>query len=1292
MRNLIFILLLCLYADYSHAKDTPYYHFNQLAARQGLPTSITSLCSDRKGLLWIGTPRGVYSFNGERTRKHGLPQSVGQETHYINELSCDYQNRIWVITANGVSFFTYENDSLQTFMRNGRPVRCNDVGIEQDRLFFPVRDSLLIYDRQLQESRAVPMGDGAEYILQMTEYDSRYYLILNEYWKLKLLDKHTGNILPSPFEDIADIHCFYKDSAGNFWISPYGKGVKCYTPDGKLLADYNTGNSAMNNGVVLHIEEWDKNIWLATDGGGINIIYPETGTIEVLSSHNNHRFPANSVSCLWQVSNCMWIGMVRAGVLEVKKGFITTYTKEMKEQGTGMSEDCPLCLWEDEDGRIWIGTDGGGINSFEPKTEKFTHYPDTQGEKIVSFCPLSKDELLVSSFSKGLYRFNKRTGTYKRFFLPDKKVDSVIANSGAPTNLYVNEKGEIGIYGESVFRYSFDKNQLMPVNHNLSRVNPSWVYIGGYRNSSFFCDRNNIIRYDRETGKYTLFDELSRTQILAANVDCRGNLWIATPNGVRRINLSTGYKEKIKLPNNGNDVITSLVADREGIVWMGALGLIYAYDTRKNNFVVYNEMDGVLPNDFLPKPIWVTEDGNVYMGGSEGLICINKSLKNDFQPSLLDLQLGDVLIDGTYVSPDENNHKLEVNNHFSSLQLYVQSEDVSMFHKHIYRFRIRGLDEEYMETSHPYLFLHTIPSGNYRITVQYIQNDGVWSREFGLLNLIVLPPWWLQPWFIALSVIVVAFLVIYIVWRHEQWLQQKLKEEERENYRNKVKSLININHELRTPLTLIYAPLKQLASDRQVPYELRTSLQGIFKQARQMKNIIDMILNMRRMEVEKNILHMSPQVFNEWLQNIVEDFRDEFNRRNIELSLTLDPAIQTMYFDVNQCGIIVNNLLTNAYKFSDENSKIFIVTRLEANGNYVRVTVKDENTTLRQEDISNLLVRFQEGNHSIQGFGIGLPYAKQLVEMHGGMMGAENNEGKGTSFFFTLPYRQGAASIQSKPQTFLNHIEAGGLLQASRATDYKEKFHSVLIVEKDRDLCNYLRSNLQTWFEEIYEAHDGMEALPVITTRLPQIVISSVKMPRMNGFELCRNIKQNPKLSYIPVILLTAFVDESAMEEGYRLGAEAYIAKPFDMELLSIQIRNILHNRNTIKRHYATLDPPVPLQKNLNHVNEHLLLELNRIINENIGNADMDVNFIAHEMGMSRASLYNKTKGIMETGISEYILKCRLNHARRLLEATTLSISEVAEQAGFKHARNFSTLFKNASGVTPSEFRKQFAE
>ncbi|WP_333615452.1 ATP-binding protein [Bacteroides pyogenes] len=1277
--------ILSLYAD-----RLPYYHLKQLSIREGLPSSVTSLYDDQNGALWIGTTQGVYRFNGTRIKKYPLPTPLRQGTHYISKIQGDNQNRTWVFTTKGVSYHEKGQDSLRTLLYRRRAVKASTLLADGDEVIIPTTDTLLTYSKDLSLTKTLPLKSSGTYIFELLRYDTRHYLALTSRWELKIIDKYTGELTSAPFSESTNVYCLYQDNEKSYWISYYGKGVKRYEQAGKLLAEYHTGNSDLSNDIVLDIKEWDKSIWLATDGGGVNVIYPETGEVEVLSTQTNRDFPANSVACLLRSDNHMWIGMVREGVLGVEKGFITTYTTSVPNQPSGLSEKCPLYLWEDTDGTIWIGTDGGGINRFDPDTELFTHYPRTFGEKIVSICPLTESTLLVSSFSKGLYLFNKKTGDYHRFVFPDRSIEEKLVGSGSPINLRVNSKKEIELYGSSVYRYLPSEHRMEPIIVNLKPLNTSWVYIGDHRSNPLFHDRSKVFRHNVSTKQFEMVFYEKDNQIMAADLDSSGILWIAGPNGVSRIHPDNGQKEDIKLPD-GNDVITSLIADRDGVIWMGSLGVVYAYDSKKNHFIIYSEMDGVLPNDFLSKPVLETADGNIYMGGSEGLLRINKPLRPSTGLQLAAPVLQEVFLDGAAVAVAPS-LELRVPHHFSSLYIHVQLKGADVFRKRIFRFRIKGLNDEYIETAQPFLSLHTLSPGDYRITTQCTQNDGSWSEESVLLDFEVMPPWWKQIWFIALCIGAGILLLVTLIHTHNRRMKHKLQEEERKIYKEKVRALININHELRTPLTLIYSPLKQLLNSRRIPREQQIKVQSAFKQARQMKNIIDMILNMRKMEVEENILRMSSTALNDWIRAILDDFREEFSMREITLGFEPDENIEEMYFDRNQCEIIINNLLTNAYKFSEEHSTVTVSTHLEEEGKYIRIAVKDEGEGLREEEIGHLFTRFYQGQHNIQGSGIGLSYAKQLVEMHGGSIGAKNNEGKGACFFFTLPYRRESTHIKSVPQAYLNAVappEEEQQVRIHNGSDNQEKFHSILIVEDDRDLCHYLICHLQSVFKEVYEAHDGIEALPIIASRTPQLVLSDVRMPRMNGFELCRYIKQKPEMNYIPVILLTSCVDDAGMEEAFKLGAEAYVTKPFDMDLLLIQIQNILKNQKIVKKHYATIDIPEEEREELIPADEHFIIQLNRIINENIGNGEMDVNFIARQMGMSRASLYNKTKRMMKTGVNEHIIKCRMEHACRLLETTHLSINDVAEQCGFRHSRNFSTLFKNTFGESPSDYRKK---
>lgn len=1290
---LTFIVLVFLFTP-TRSNVSAYYYFKQISLKEGLPSSITAIYDDNEGFLWIGTIYGAYRFDGEKLKKYPQPDHL-QESHYITSILGDTWENIWVFTKEGISRYNPEKDTFEFLLRDGKPIKTNTLLSDGDHLIIPAPGVLLRYSKELEYISDIPIKDGHQQtgLVKIQKYDEQYYIASTAYNQLILINRRTGEVRESPFGKQTPIQDFYMDSQERYWISVYGEGVSCYTRQGKLITTFDSCNSMLSHDVILDIEERNGKIWLATDGGGINIIDPATQQIKILSNTLNAQFPANSVSCLHNGTNNMWIGMVREGVLGAKENFITTYSKSPKNDPAGLSEKCPLCLWEDTDGKIWIGTDGGGINCFEPQTEIFTHFPSTFGGKIVSICPYSANELLLSSFTQGIYIFDKKTGDCRRFLIGDKALDNRINRSFNPVNLFINRENEIEFHGGYFYRYNKTNRVFAKMDVPQGPYGGSWVYMGEYHSNYYFQNKDCVFRRHKLTDRYEMVCDKTDRQVLAACVDTTGILWIADRGGLSTLDIATGKTTNISLPDN-NDLVTSLTIDRKGIVWMGTPGALYAYFPAEKRFVILNESDGVLPNDFLPKPVLITQDNNVYMGGAMGLVRVNRLLSQPYQlASNLKLGLLDIQLNGTNVLPDRTGRipSLDISSQFTSLSVHAKLDGTDVFRKRIYRYQIEGLNSDFTESSKSHFMIQTLPPGEYQIKVQCTQSDGLWSPSFTLLELNVLPPWWQSTWFVLFIFGLSLLVVAYVIYGWKKRLQQDLKEKERQIYKEKVQALININHELRTPLTLIYTPLKQLLDSKQMPYELRSKLRGAFKQARQMKNVINMVLSMRKMEVGQNALHLIPTSLNPWLQTIVDDFKDEFEIRNIRLLFSPDDTIDVVAFDMNQCEIIVNNLLMNAYKFSHPNTTVTVSTQLDETNRFIRIAIKDEGIGLGDENPENFFIRFQQGHHNIQGNGIGLSYAKQLVEMHGGTIQAMNNEVGGATFFFTLPCQQETIQMQCPVKPYLNELLPKHSCIAQNTELSPTKFHSVLIAEDDPDLSDYLVANLQSVFEVIYKANDGMEALPLIISHLPQLIISDVVMPRMDGLELCRRIKQNVELNYIPVILLASRVDEPSTEDGYKMGADAYVAKPFDMDLLLIQIQNILNNHNIIRQHYSGSDinKEVKTETARNLIDEQFVIQLNRVIRENRMNTELDVIKISQLMRMSRASLYTKMKTTIGMGVNEYIIKYRIEYACQLLATTELSIREISEQTGFLHSRNFSTLFKNLTGDSPSDYRKK---
>ena len=299
--------------------------------------------------------REIYRFNGEKIKKYNLPYLLRKNSHYINDIFGDNEERIWAITSQGISYYEYEKDSLQIFLRHNQPVKASIITTEGSKLLIPVTDTLLVYEKELKHSKAIPLKTTGIHIIKMEPFDSTHYLIINNAWEIKLLNKHTGEITDSPFGESSNAYDLYKDSSGRYWVSFYGQGVKCYNQDGQLLTSYNTRNSNLSNDIVLDITEWDKAIWLATDGGGVNIIYPDTHDIQILSNKENRQFPANSVTCLCHSNNHMWIGMVREGVLGAEKRFYHYLYQSCTKPSLRLVRQMPLMPMG------MIKTDGSGL-------------------------------------------------------------------------------------------------------------------------------------------------------------------------------------------------------------------------------------------------------------------------------------------------------------------------------------------------------------------------------------------------------------------------------------------------------------------------------------------------------------------------------------------------------------------------------------------------------------------------------------------------------------------------------------------------------------------------------------------------------------------------------------------------------------------------------------------------------------------------------------------------------------------------------------------------------------------
>lgn len=745
--------------------------------------------------------------------------------------------------------------------------------------------------------------------------------------------------------------------------------------------------------------------------------------------------------------------------------------------------------------------------------------------------------------------------------------------------------------------------------------------------------------------------------------------------------------------------VMSVTSDQHGRLWIGSNERLLSWMTTQKHFILYGIPDGVAPNEYLPKPRLLSSEGDVYLGSVNGLLRIASTLpKEHSEPPVL--ELADVFVGGErmeYISGKKPILKIPEQSRTITIRIKAHNKDI--FRKPAYCYHLQGYEKEPIYSYLPELVLNTLSAGTYQITASCTTRSGEWTDDYPIAELTILPPWYRTWWFILVCVLTALLAVglsIYsILRRKENRMKLAMKEHEQEVYEEKIRFLININHELRTPLTLIHAPLKQLIEQFPAKDASYRILQNIVRQSDRMKNLLNMVLDVRKMEVSQSTLHIESTYLEKWLEEIVEDFIPEASQKHITLTRHPLAGIESFYCDKEKCTTIITNLLINAIKYSNEGGEINIITSLSEKRDRVRISISDQGPGLKDIDISKLFTRFYQGENSRPGSGIGLSYSKILAEQQGGSVGALNNvDSAGSTFWLELPLNIKPGKLILQPQPYLNELLASteNIESVPDQSTFRSETrdYTILVVDDNIELVDYLTSAMKPYFKDIRTAYNGEEALEMCRQWHPDVIISDIQMPKMNGYELCKQIKENLDISHTTVILLTARNDEASRVFGYKNGADTYLTKPFEISTLYTAIYNQLKNRKRIQEKYIGNETvPTPEESTFSVADEKFLNTMNKIVTENIDEPNMGIPFLCDRLGMSRASLYNKLKALTGMGANDYINKLRIDHAANLLLHSSLTVNEIADQVGFSTPRYFSAVFKKNMGCSPTQYKER---
>ena len=823
-------------------------------------------------------------------------------------------------------------------------------------------------------------------------------------------------------------------------------------------------------------------------------------------------------------------------------------------------------------------------------------------------------------------------------------------------------------------------------------ISPSALRLAYANDSLILVTRNNHVYIgDLKTDTIALcFDADKEERVTAAALDKQQRIWIGTDRSFGYYNLKE--KEYHPIQTGLFNSVSSLTVDSEDRVWICGQNMLFTYDITGDKFIVWNTSDGYTPNEILSSSPKQSHTGTIYWGGTEGLVQIQPQ---DIQAQHITprIILTDLHFNGASYQKQIKEKTIRIPWNYLSLSASVQTISQDIFQKSLIRYIIRTNNTERQYESYDNTFnLTTLVPGKYSIWASCNRKDGTFTEPVHLIDIIITPPWYRSVWFFTFLTVILTVLSFYLFKRFnakkEEVMKEKIKLYKQRMNEDKINFLINVNHELRTPLTLIYAPLKRLADNNAQDYSSDKSKKLFniaYNQALRMKNIINMVLDMNRLESGTDNLKMERHNLNQWVEHTASDFSNQCEEKCIRLAFDLDERIKSVWFDEWKCQIVLSNLLSNAIKFCKEKGCITLSTRLIDNN--VRVSVADQGIGLAHLDIQKLFTRFYEGEHNQEGSGIGLSYAKTLIELHGGSIHAFTNEDQGATFLFELPVGE----------TFGNTPTTGSFINI---TDNQEvpviidkKQYKILIVEDETELREYLQQALAENFKEVFSAPNGMEALDICRREQPSLIISDIMMPGMDGYEFCRQVKDDITISHIPIILLTARTDENSVKFGYKQGADFYMSKPFDMDFLQTIICNLIGNRERKRQSFSeTASSATPQEATISQRDEAFLIKLNELIRNNMETEEISIEYLTDHMAMSRASLYNKVKVLTGLGVNDYINRIRIEKSVELLTYTDKPINDIASEVGFTYPRYFSTLFKKIKGVTPTQFKESLKD
>lgn len=1313
---------------------------NYLGIEHGLSNNaVTSIYQDKNGFMWFGTYDGLNQYDGYtfKTFKNQLKDSTSLINNWIVTIQGDDKCNIWVGTKQGLSIYSqvkdqfssvyYRDLSKKSYLKVSSAI--NDLQIDEkgNMLIATGGKGLMLVSKGEKYATQIPIHTKATG--EVNYHVQAIQLNKNKVWVFiqgeGIYDFNlTSKKLTLITNFVRDSKCLLVDNDQNLWVgNEYG--LFKFHSKTKVVSSYYQGKGALSNSSIQSLSlDNEGRVWVSTDGGGINIINNKDNSIQyILPSENKGSLTSGAVDAVYEdTDGRMWIGTLRGGIniIDKNRNKFTTISHTPYNKNS-LINNFILSFCEDKNGAIWIGTDGGGLSVWDRENNKFSNYFHQAGNStsisnnnVSAIIKDFNDDIWIATYGGGINRYNYQNNSFSRYnclnatqTYSNRNIWSLFEDS--KRNLWAGSlsNGPLYLFNRTSDRFEIFDEKLIDI-ITIAEDRNKQLWVGNF---------HSLIKVDSKGKQHQVYE--IGFAVRGITDDEKGNLWIATEGGgLLLFDVKTGrytaFSEKDGLPSN---TILNILEDKSGDFWLSTFNGLSLFNPKKNSFKNFYVADGLQSNQFNYNAALKLKSGEFLFGGIKGFNIFNPQSLNINESNPVLFITGLKINNQSYQRDPSFKNKQSLYNLTSLtlpydkaiISLEFVAIDYSSSEKISYAYSLEGWDKGWNFSGRNRIANYSkIREGTYYLKIKSTNSEGIWLNNDKVLKIIVLPPWWRTWW--AYSVYIFGFIGLVYAYLLHQRKQEKLKyqiqlanlevEKEKDLNEKKLSFFTHVSHEFRTPLTLIINPIKEFINDKSGQTDPK-ELIVIYRNARRLLSLVDQLLHFRKSDMDE--LKLSKVNIAAFSKEVYLCFKQQARIKGISFDFICENEEILIYIDKEKIEIALFNLLSNAIKFTPVGGYVkFIVVEEESK---VKIDIEDSGVGISESIGKTIFEKFYQVTRkdNKSGFGIGLYLVKTFVENHFGNISYISEVGKGTIFNMVL--LKGKAHFKGQKihedigdsTVFVEELleETEPVLEiendAADEIEILSEKSSMLLVDDNDEIRNYLKRIFQSQYI-IYEADSAEKALQLVPEYLPDVIITDVMMGEMSGVELCAKIKEDPALNHIPVVLLTSSSSPEIKLKGIEDGADDFITKPFNKDILIARISNLLKSKNNLQHYFYNQITFKTDNSKVSTEYKEFLEKCIAITEKNIDNPEFNIQVLADEIGLSYSSLYKRVKSISGKSVNEFIRFIKLRKAAELFINTDCNVSECAFQCGFNDMKYFREQFNKLFGINPSEYIKKYRQ